>query len=50
VIPVDERFSSKMAKAAMLEMGMKKKQRREKENVDVIAATLLLQEYLRSIV
>ncbi len=50
VIPVDERFSSKMAKAAMLEMGMKKKQRREKENVDVIAATLLLKEYLGSIV
>ncbi len=50
VTTVDERFSSKMAKAAMLEMGMKKKQRREKENVDVIAATLLLQEYLRSIV
>lgn len=47
---VDERYSSKMAKAAMLEMGMKKKQRREKENVDVIAATLLLQEYLKTIV
>lgn len=47
---VDERYSSKMAKAAMLEMGMKKKQRREKENVDLVAATLLLQEYLRSIV
>ncbi len=47
---VDERYSSKMAKAAMLEMGMKKKQRREKENVDVIAATILLQEYLKTIV
>lgn len=47
---VDEQYSSKMAKAAMLEMGMKKKQRREKENVDVIAATILLQEYLKTIV
>lgn len=47
---VDERYSSKMAKAAMLEMGMKKKLRREKENVDVIAATILLQEYLKTIV
>ena len=47
---VDERYSSKMAKAAMVEMGMKKKQRREKENVDVIAATILLQEYLKTIV
>ena len=47
---VDEQYSSKRAKAAMLEMGMKKKQRREKENVDVIAATILLQEYLKTIV
>jgi putative Holliday junction resolvase len=43
---VDERYSSKMAKDAMLEMGMKKKDRRVKGNVDVIAATILLQEYL----
>lgn len=43
---VDERYSSKMAKDAMLEMGMKKKDRRVKANVDVIAATIILQEYL----
>lgn len=43
---VDERYTSKMAKDAMLEMGMKKKDRRDKRNVDVIAATILLQEYL----
>jgi putative Holliday junction resolvase len=43
---VDERYSSKMAKDAMLEMGMKKKDRRIKANVDVIAATIILQEYL----
>ncbi len=46
---VDERYTSKMAKDAMLEMGMKKKDRRIKENVDVIAATIMLQEYLQSI-
>jgi len=46
---VDERYSSKMAKDAMLEMGMKKKDRRDKKNVDVIAATIILQEYLQSI-
>lgn len=45
---VDERYSSKMAKDAMLEMGMKKKDRRVKANVDVIAATIILQEYLQS--
>jgi putative Holliday junction resolvase len=46
---VDERYTSKMAKAAMLEMGMKKKDRRVKANVDIIAATIMLQEYLQSI-
>ncbi len=43
---VDERYTSKMAKDAMLEMGMKKKDRRIKGNVDVIAATIMLQEYM----
>jgi putative Holliday junction resolvase len=44
---VDERYTSKMAKDAMLEMGLKKMQRRNKKLVDEIAATILLQEYLR---
>lgn len=43
---VDERYSSKMAKDAMLEMGLKKMQRRNKALVDEIAATIMLQEYL----
>ncbi len=43
---VDERYTSKMARRAMIEMGMKKKQRRNKALVDEIAATILLQEYL----
>lgn len=46
---VDERYTSKMAKDAMLQMGMKKKDRRDKKLVDEIAATLLLQEYMQSI-
>ncbi|MEO6730162.1 MAG: Holliday junction resolvase RuvX [Ferruginibacter sp.] len=45
---VDERYTSKMAKDAMLLMGMKKKDRRIKGNVDIIAATIILQEYLQS--
>lgn len=45
---VDERYTSKMAKDAMLEMGMKKKDRRNKALVDEIAATIMLQEYLRT--
>ena len=43
---VDERFTSKLAKSAMLDMGMKKKDRQVKANVDVIAATIILQEYM----
>ena len=43
---VDERFTSKLAKSAMLDMGMKKKDRQMKANVDVIAATIILQEYM----
>ena len=46
---VDERYTSKMAKDAMLEMGLKKMRRRNKALVDEIAATIMLQEYLRSI-
>lgn len=45
---VDERFSSRRASEAMLEMGMKKKDRRQKGNTDQIAATILLQEYLNA--
>jgi putative Holliday junction resolvase len=48
VLDVDERYTSKMAKDAMIQMGMKKKDRRNKSYVDEIAATILLQEYLQS--
>jgi putative Holliday junction resolvase len=46
---VDERYTSKMASRAMIEMGMKKKDRQIKGNTDRIAATIMLQEYLQSI-
>jgi len=46
---VDERFTSKMASRAMVEMGMKKKDRQVKGNIDQIAATIMLQEYIQSI-
>jgi putative Holliday junction resolvase len=48
LLEVDERYTSKLARQAMLEMGMKKKEREKKGNVDVIAATIMLQEYLQS--
>ncbi len=45
---IDERFTSKMAKQAMLTGGMKKSDRRKKENVDKLSATIILQSYLES--
>jgi putative Holliday junction resolvase len=45
---VDERYTSKMASQAMIDMGLKKMQRRNKSLIDEIAATIMLQEYLRS--
>jgi putative Holliday junction resolvase len=45
---VDERFTSKMALQTMIDMGTKKKDRREKEgNLDKISATIILQSYLQ---
>lgn len=46
IIKVDERYTSKIATRAMLEMGLKKKERRNKSLVDEISATIILQEYL----
>lgn len=49
ITKVDERYTSKMAKQAMIDMGMKKMQRRNKAIVDEIAATIMLQDYMRSL-
>lgn len=48
IVTVDERYSSKMASKAMVDMGMKKKDRMKKGMVDEVAATMLLQEYLEA--
>jgi putative Holliday junction resolvase len=45
---VDERFTSKMAFQAMIDSGLKKKQRQNKALVDEISATIILQTYLYS--
>lgn len=45
---VDERFTSSMAQRAMIEGGMKKKDRRIKGNVDKISAVIILQSWLES--
>ncbi len=49
ITEVDERYTSKMAKDAMLEMGLKRKARQNKALVDEIAATIMLRDYLQNI-
>ena len=43
---IDERFTSQMAMRSMIEGRMKKKDRKDKSNVDKISASLILQSYL----
>jgi putative Holliday junction resolvase len=43
---VDERFTSSIATRALLEMGLKKKDRAKKENIDQVSAVLILQTYM----
>jgi len=45
---VDERFTSKMAFQSLIDGGSKKKHRQNKELIDEISATLILQSYLYS--
>lgn len=49
VARVDERFTSKIAFRTMIDSGMKKKDRRDKGTIDRIAATIMLQDYMRSV-
>ena len=42
----DERFTSKVAFQAMIDGGLKKKQRKKKGMIDQVSATLILQSYL----
>jgi len=46
IFQIDERYTSSMAKKAMIEGGMKKKDREIKENTDKLSATLILQSFL----
>ncbi len=42
----DERFTSKIALQSMIIAGSKKKDRQKKETIDMISATILLQDYM----
>jgi len=44
----DERFTSKMALDAMIRGGSTKKDRRKKENIDKVSATIILQSFIES--
>lgn len=44
----DERFTSVLAHRAMIDAGLKKKARQNKELVDEISATIILQDWMRS--
>ena len=44
----DERFTSKIAKNAIISSGIKKKSRSDKSLVDKISATIILQDYLQA--
>ena len=48
VVFYDERFTSVLAHRAMLDGGLKKKDRQNKALVDEISATIILQDYLES--
>lgn len=45
----DERFTSSIAKQTMLAGGLSKKERQNKETVDMISATIILQDYMNFI-
>jgi putative Holliday junction resolvase len=49
LVYMDERFTSVLAHKAMLDGGLKKKDRQNKELVDKISATIILQSYMESI-
>ena len=47
VYRIDERFTSKIAKQTILKSGVPMMKRRNKENIDKVSATLILQSYLK---
>jgi putative holliday junction resolvase len=46
---MDERFTSSIAQRALIDGGMKKKDRQVKGNVDKVSATIILQDFMNRI-
>ncbi len=49
IVPFDESFSSKRASKLMVEIGKKKKNRAKKGSLDLVAAGIILQDFLNEI-
>ncbi|RZL06618.1 MAG: pre-16S rRNA-processing nuclease YqgF, partial [Pedobacter sp.] len=43
---IDERFTSKLAQQAIMQSGLKKHDRQNKDRVDTISATIILQYFM----
>jgi putative holliday junction resolvase len=48
IVHWDERFTSKIAQNTLLDIGLNKKKRAQKERIDEISAILILQSYIDS--
>ena len=48
IVRYDERFTSVMAHQTMIDAGLSKSKRQDKELVDTIAATIILQSFMES--
>lgn len=46
---IDERFTSKMASAAIAQSGLKKSDRQNKALIDEVSATIILQDFLQNL-
>lgn len=46
IVLIDERFTSKMASQALFMSGLSKNKRKQKELIDEVSATIILQSYL----
>lgn len=46
---IDERFTSKLAFQAMIDGGLGKKQRQNKAMIDQVSATIMMQDYMRTL-
>jgi len=49
IVMDDERYTSKLAFQSMIDGGLKKKRRRDKAMIDKVSATIIMQDYLKTL-